>query len=631
MSPSFAASQLSPAAGVALLPSALTINSVSPSPTLRYKGGDASAGGLVPWGFGPTLALQAGTAPTYNAGSPLLGTVDDSVLLNGGGYFLCADTTSGNVSTNDLVPHVIFRAVTTRVLMAKRNAVVGWEIGIDSSLRLYLTIQDASGATTTVSAALVSGSVYDGQIFADRNGSCQCYVNGAASGAAVDISARALTLDAAVALAVGADSGGASIYTTHGMLWELHQGAAWLDSHLQPVVAASRFALVEGLIASLNRGSTVPTAARASVAYLNKSGRLWQVGANWIRAEPEGTLIEAVATNLITQSGFAAWTQVRASVTATPVVLPDGSTGTANAIKDSVDTASHRINPAAQTFTNGVLYQFSVYAKTLGYPWLAITADGGTNFVWFNSLTGAVGTQGTGMYGRAETLAASSPGWFRFTLYSSVLNGATNVYIFCAPSDAVTSYTGTNTDRFALMLPQIEVGDVTSSPIVSAGAAAARAADSLYYPALGNLGEGQGALRVDFYVPYGFTSTVNRFLASASIGASTADAVSLYVDTSGYVNGTTAITTGAAGAVQLATSVLAAAGSHRAVLSWRNNELRLWVDGVQATPDVTCAIPALLTRINIGSDGALANQSGQIRIVRWRAYDRFISAYNKAG
>ena len=621
--PSFLASQLNPLASVANLPSALTINGVSPQPSVRYKGGDASAGGLVPWVYGPTLALQAGTAPTYNTGSPLLGALDDSVLFNGGGYFLCADTTSGNVGTNDLVPHIIFRAVTTKVLFAKRNAAVGWEVGIDSSLRLYLTVQDASGATTTVSAALASGTVYDGQIFADRSGSCQIYVDGAESGSAVAISGRALTLDAAVALAVGADSGGASIYTSHGMLWELHQGASWLDSHLQPTVAAQRFSLVEGLIASLNRGVGTPTAARASVAYLQKTTagvkRLWSVGANWVRGETEGTLISRAETNRCLQS----------IKTHTTPWVERGTGLTAENTAETTDpeglNRAGKVTGIGATGVNDVyqlLSAFTANADVFPSFWIKRISTSGT--LRLNSSVAGSWT---------IDMSALPDAWVKIDDASAykaeVANwnaGATGGFYFQFNATAGAPLS------FYLWNASCTLGpDIAGSDIVTTTAAVTRAADSLYYAAASNLGEGQGALLVDFYVPAAFTPTVNRYLISASIGASTADTVGIYVDTSGYVNGVSAITSGDAGAVQVATSVLAAAGSHRAVLSWQHNLLRLWVDGVKATDDTEVDIPASMTRINIGSDGVLATQAGPIRIVRWKAYPTAISSYNKAG
>jgi hypothetical protein len=87
--------------GVDNLDPALTINGTTVTPTFRYKGGDANGTNWAPWGYGETLTLQAGTAPSYNQGSPLLGTNDDSVLFNRGGYYLASNTTFADITTED--------------------------------------------------------------------------------------------------------------------------------------------------------------------------------------------------------------------------------------------------------------------------------------------------------------------------------------------------------------------------------------------------------------------------------------------------------------------------------------------------------------------------------------------------
>ena len=71
--------------GVDNLNPSLTMNGVTVTPMYRYKGGDAGASAWAPWTYGESLALQTGTAPSYNQGSPLLGTNDVAVKGNGGG------------------------------------------------------------------------------------------------------------------------------------------------------------------------------------------------------------------------------------------------------------------------------------------------------------------------------------------------------------------------------------------------------------------------------------------------------------------------------------------------------------------------------------------------------------------
>ena len=106
---------------IANLPAALTINGITVMPTLRYNVGDANGTNWAPWGYGETLTLQAGTAPTYNNGSPLLGSVDDSVKFNAGGYYQAGNNTFADITTEDFVVEVITNVGFNSTIFSKSN------------------------------------------------------------------------------------------------------------------------------------------------------------------------------------------------------------------------------------------------------------------------------------------------------------------------------------------------------------------------------------------------------------------------------------------------------------------------------------------------------------------------------
>jgi hypothetical protein len=93
--------------------------------------------------------------------------------------------------------------------------------------------------------------------------------------------------------------------------------------------------------------------------------------------------------------------------------------------------------------------------------------------------------------------------------------------------------------------------------------------------------------------------------------APTEDYLSAWIDTSGRVNlaSVSANGAGSAGSVQLAgdkaNNVI-----HEAVVSWEKNALRLWVDGVAATPDSAFDSPVGMDTLDLGADVAAANQLG---------------------
>lgn len=254
----------------------LTINgqTVSPSVQLICNDGNAVAKTLTCRASASVLSeAGAGGSPTF--------AVEGHDLLSGGGsgitfgakYFEDSGTTVGNVGTHDVLDVVLFKATgTTSVLIAKRNAGVGWEIGINASDQLYKTIQDASGSATVVSAALTAGSVYLAIITNDRSGNAQIYLFSATSGAAVDISTRNATLDALVSFTVGADDGGSGLFDSTLYYYAQYHSDGWLDSHLQATLVAELAAIATGYQAFHNHASLTPSQlpTRTVAAYSQK-------------------------------------------------------------------------------------------------------------------------------------------------------------------------------------------------------------------------------------------------------------------------------------------------------------------------------------------------------------------------
>lgn len=312
-----------------------TLNSVAKLPMLRYTLKDASATVLTPWVFGETLNRESGGVETlYNNGSPCLGYHDDSAKFfmdEGGDLYEAANTTFGNVGTDDIVIR----------LLAKFNYVDGWTgtsdiinkvstdgyqlrfSNTDNKLSFY--INDSHGTVETESAALTLDTWYWIGIYADRSENCQIYVNGVASGAAVDISTYNATLDAATEFLIG--SGNFNL-----AYLDIHHGAAWLDTAIQTDPAWNDFCRVTGVYPDVFGTDDVdttdvsPTMFRAFSAYLEKYNQttakreLYYVGPRWARVESKkntdaggisrGFLSEKESENLIIESEdfSATWT-----------------------------------------------------------------------------------------------------------------------------------------------------------------------------------------------------------------------------------------------------------------------------------------------------------------------------------
>jgi len=184
--------------GVANLDEDIEVNGTTVSPTFVYYGGDADGTNWIPRTGGQTLTLTATPVPTYNDGSPCLGTNDDSVKFNDGGFY---DGTDNDVATEDFVIEVLFKhqADAGRYLISTYDGSTGYILYTNSdNARLY--IEDSGGSSTlNTGAVLTPGCWYYLLAYVNRdeasvNGSF-FYINGVAVGSGKDSSAVTGTLN----------------------------------------------------------------------------------------------------------------------------------------------------------------------------------------------------------------------------------------------------------------------------------------------------------------------------------------------------------------------------------------------------------------------------------------------------
>lgn len=614
-------------AGVHRLNPALTINGVTVLPTLRYKGGDATATQWPAWGYGETLAIAgAGTAPTLNTGSPLYGASDDSVRSNGDGSVAATgksyagSATLGNLGTDDVVVELIFEvAATTDYILGKgtigeATAGKGWWVACISGA-LYFRIFAA--AMTSASTALTAGSIVHAIGFGDRSGSFQWYVDGAAAGAAAAISTQAASVDNATAFNVFGFPNQQYNYTKRFMYVGIWQGAAWLDTHLQPTIAAARFAALMGG-PTVAQGSAVPDVmTRSTPTYVYKvvSGVLvpYYVGANWpamhSRVDSAGRTLVGVApdiarTNYVKQSktlnttpwsprGTCVVTEATAETEA-----PDGSM-TANKI------VGLKMNPTNDIFqTVAGLGAGSTLAPSM---WIKRISTTGTLRIR--------GISGPGVW--TVNMASLPDGWVRLTRgspYVSVsvewtADGAGGIYFVLDSAADTLSFYVWNVCVFTGLSEAANVAD-----IVTTTAVVTRTVSNLRFPGLANLGgvgsEKQGAFRFKVLSTPAFTPPSAFALVGASDGGSAADSIAVTVGTDGYVDVASAATGGAAGASVGPNINVCDGAIHDIVVSWSTNRLTCWVDGIQGTVDSVVDIPDELDRLEVGQDCAGASQGG---------------------
>lgn len=630
-----------------LLETPLAINGQSPTPgTLR--GYDAAAGGWADYTTPANVAtLQTGTAPSYGEKSPLLGTIDPGVLFAGGGYFKFASAAVWDVAALDPVIELLFRvpaAAAEQVLVSKSTgAGTGWSVTVTAAGLLSFNCHDGTDSTAVVSAALVRTSYVYAIGFFRKAGSGQWYIQGAASGAAVDLSSIG-SLTNANGFSLGAHSNGTVPLTGALFLAQLWQFNP-LDSHLQPTVAAQRAQSAFGNRPQKYWGPSIaPTAAgSASPAYQSRvesdgSSRIYQIGAGSVQRFQRvldsagramvGVLNEGAVQNLCPYSlTYSSWTtRARLSVPATPVKCIDGITRTTVVLHEDGTASNNHFLQNAFSIASGVPHVLSLRAKPINRTWLMPQANGK---VVSYQLTGA-GVIGTAVGAVTPYIEYLGEGWYLIwqTFTSSSTTG--NPTIFLAEADNDNSFDGLDQDSIAISHVQIELGNYPSMPVDSGAVATTRAADSFILPATGNIGLPEGGVRVLFWAPAGWVPLSRRTLFSVNSGAA-ADRIESYLHTDGTLCVETAKTGGLPG-------ILSWPGSkcdgliHELLLGWSGGLLTGALDGVWATPGTAVDIITAATQLSVGQDHAATNNAGPAIVVPFMSYThRPTSWYDRGG
>jgi hypothetical protein len=192
-------------------------------------------------------------------------------------------------------------------------------------------------------------------------------------------------------------------------------------------------------------------------------------------------LVEEQRTNSCLQSnGFdTTWTNTNSSETAASGTAPDG-TNTAWELKDTVDVSA-QVHDIRQTisFTSGVAYTFSVWAKASTFTQIGLAfgsaAFGSILSSRFDLVTGVASVVSAGV---TTTSTAFANGWRRFSITATATSTAsTFVEIRLSIAGQALAYIGDGTGTVLLWGAQLEAGAFPTSYIPTTTAAVTRSAD----------------------------------------------------------------------------------------------------------------------------------------------------------
>ncbi len=624
----------------------MLINGMLPTTSLVFVGGDASAEGWAERGGAGTLALQAGTAPSFEQPSPLSPADEYGVLFNTGGYF-AGDNALGNFGTNDLLVELfLFPKATSRQILSHYLAAVSglYIMGPWGWSNLALSLHYPSTSVLVESANLISGGMTNQWLHAmvainrdeaSTNGA-KWYIDGAVSGSGADVSAAAATaMDSNSPFIIGARADGGNSFDSGLAYLAVHSRANWFQAGAAgpaewATIAKNRFAALMGskpkrsrysILAPISSGTTVAAHQPKRLAdgytqlfLMGPSTPRFEVGQDANGVDYVGALIEGAIINQLRYSiSRSDWTKAGAvAVTPNTVETPDplGYYGADKLTGLGAEGVSD-IYRTTSGFGVSVSLAVGIWIKRISTAGVVTikNSSGSAYGLWTLNLAS--------LPDRWERITPIHPAVTVTTAFTSTSVGAGGILLFTTGGSPLSFYMWN-----AQAQPNTTILD--SDVICPSSSAVTKPADVLKYTITEGqeIGVGKGSMYVKFVAPDLASLDSTKTLVNLSIGSATDDRIMLYVDASRHVTGHVFVGGSTAGRCSSSTDVVDGI-IHEALLCWDCAGLHLCVDGVWN--GVATTIPTGLTRATIGSSPVPSFHAGPVRIIDARLWPRVIT------
>jgi hypothetical protein len=318
-------------------------------------------------------------------------------------------------------------------------------------------------------------------------------------------------------------------------------------------------------------------------------------------------LVEPQRTNLALRSeefNDILWVKLRASVTNNTTSSPSGET--------NADTISVTSGGSASYFgqlvtTTATTINVSIYCKYINQQFIQIwSSSSATAYANFDIQNGVVGTVGANASSAQITNAAN--GFYRLSVTLTVPIAAINFrFSFAASStSAYNPSEGVAGRQFYAWGAQFESGAYQTSYIPTTTASVTRNADVISKTGISSLiGQTQGTIFAEIKVSK-LLGAVSRYIFHVSDG--TADNriyVAFGSAASNQIRGR--IFFGGVLQCSINSSTITSTGTYKLALAYNNNDVVLYINGVQVGVDTSATIPAC-SRVDVGENYAGASQ-----------------------
>jgi hypothetical protein len=323
-------------------------------------------------------------------------------------------------------------------------------------------------------------------------------------------------------------------------------------------------------------------------------------------------LLEPQRTNLVTfseQFDNANWTKWNSSVTANSTISPSGIQNADTYTGSGV--LGTRFVYQFQSVVSGTQYTISVYAKKNTNNFIQVAGGAisfGTNaFANFDLNNGVLGTIGSAATARIENVGN---GWYRCSItapaIATTISGV-GLYILITSATSAISETNSLSTSVFLWGAQLEAGAYATSYIPTTSASVTRNADQVSNTSASSLiGQTQGTIFLDFTLLPNNPNT--SYLFSISDGTqSNLIKSEIFAPSPTVFQFRTGIATLGASQMDAFTNITQL--NNKMAISYKLNEVKIFLNGVLVVTDTTATIPAT-SGVYLGSRNNVGNYIG---------------------
>jgi hypothetical protein len=323
--------------------------------------------------------------------------------------------------------------------------------------------------------------------------------------------------------------------------------------------------------------------------------------------ESLGLLIEESRSNLLTYSeqfNNAAWTKTNSSITANTIVAPDGALTGDKLVEDATASVSHQLVSSSLSFTSGVSYTLSCYAKLAERNGIRLQLNSvafGASVAYRFDLTTGTSTLITTGTGNSAAIVPVGNGWYRCSITAqatATASAVTNIYVV---RDGNTVYTGDGYSGIFIWGAQLEAGAFPTSYTPTVASQVTRAADAASMTGTNFsswYNQAAGTVFSDV-VLRNTPASVSCALYYISDGT-TSERIAAITGSGGGGNINTVVSTGGVLQAQTINVSLATVGNYKYANAYQVNNFASVANGGSAAVDTAGILPTV-DRLSIGA------------------------------